>query len=68
MLASSQYDKELIEQKIDKCDQEISFNKFVDIFQLANVGDSTNQWLFTLYDKSRNHSIKKGGALLTNRT
>jgi hypothetical protein len=43
MLTSEHYDKEIIHQQIDLCDSEINFNKFADIFQRANLGDSVNE-------------------------
>ena len=42
MLTSEQYDREIIKEQIDKCEDEINFKKFMDIFQMANVGDSVN--------------------------
>jgi hypothetical protein len=51
MLTSEHYDKDIIRQQIDLCEDQINFKKFVDIFQMANIGDSVNEWLFTLYDK-----------------
>lgn len=51
MITSDQYDRRIIKEEIDKCDKEINYSRFVEIFEMANVGDrGVNEWLFSLYD------------------
>ena len=51
MVTSEQYDRRIIKEEIDKCDREINYSRFVEIFEMANVGDGgVNEWLYSLYD------------------
>ena len=53
MLTAEHFDKEIIKKQIELCGEKINFNNFVNIFERANVGDTANEKLFTLYDQGK---------------
>jgi Ca2+-binding EF-hand superfamily protein len=53
MITAEHYDRRIIREEIEKCDSQINYSRFVEIFEMANVGDGgVNEWLYALYDRA----------------
>ncbi len=65
MYISSFYDRSVIEYELEKCSEEITFDKFSQIFELAQVykEDNSSGWIFKLYDHDRKGYIDRNDLL-----
>lgn len=62
MYTGQNYDKQIILEEIEKCEATISLDKFMDIFQMAEIEHNQqieNESLFKMYDKAGKGYIDK---------
>ena len=61
MFTSDFYDRHIIQQELLTCPEEITFEKFAEIFEQAQVykEDKSAGWIFKLYDKDNKGYIDK---------
>lgn len=52
MVTGEQYDKGIIRQEIENCDDQIAYSRFIEIFDRASLSnEGLHSWIFGLYDR-----------------